>query len=273
MNVWLAALIALGAGALAGLAFAFLDRKAAKPFVAEGARGGPTVIVTGTLFAVVLAFVTLASFQTYQGARTGSATEADAVLDMARTANLFPPAQRDQLRSDFVCYGRAVVDQEWPAMRSGHSSPLVDQWIGVYREAFGTVEVQSLREQAGFQDLLTQAGNRTVGRQQRLSVATPAVPTQLWLALVLGGCVAVGVQLCLAGSRVRIHALMVAGLTSLIVAGLLVVFFLDHPYQSGTGGIQPSAMRRTLVMIGNLEPSLHPGCSQSGQPVLGGPAT
>jgi hypothetical protein len=266
MNVWLAALIVLGAAALVGLGFYFLDRTAAKPFVAEGARGAPTVIVTGTLFAVVLAFVTLASFQTYQGARTGSATEADALLDMARTANLFPPAQQDQLRSDFVCYGRAVVDQEWPAMRNGHPSPVVDQWITAYRGVFATLEVQSLREQAGFQDLLTQAASRTVGRQQRLSVATPTVPTLLWLALVLGGCVAVAVQLCLAGSHVRVHALMVAGLTALIVAGLLVVFFLDHPYQSGASGIQPSAMRRTLVMIGNLEPSLRPACSQNGLP-------
>jgi hypothetical protein len=59
---------------------------------------------------------------------------------------------------------------------------------------------------------------------------------------------------------------MAAGLTSLIVAGLLVVFFLDHPYQSGPGSIQPTAMRRTLVMIEHLEPRLRPGCSESGQP-------
>lgn len=267
MSLPVAVLIVVGVAALAGLAFAVLDRIAAKPYVAEGARVAPTLIVTGTLFAVVLAFVTLASFQTYQGARTGSATEADAVLAMARTANLLPPAQRDQLRSDFVCYGRAVVDREWPAMKNGHPSPVVDHWIGVYREDFATVEVQSLREQAGFQDLLTQAANRTVGRQQRLSVATPSVPTALWLALILGGSVAVALQLSLAGSRNRVHALLVAGLTSLIVAGLLVVFFLDHPYQSGAGGIQPSAMRRTLVMIGDLDPSLRPACSRSGQPV------
>jgi hypothetical protein len=62
-------------------------------------------------------------------------------------------------------------------MRNGHSSPVVDHWIGAYRHAFATVDVQSFREQAGLQDLLTQAGNRAVGRQQRLSVATSSVPT------------------------------------------------------------------------------------------------
>ena len=95
---------------------------------------------------------------------------------------------------------------------------------------------------------------------------TSSVPTPLWLAFVLCGCIAVGVQLSLAGSHVRVHALLVAGLASVIAAGLLIIYVLDHPYQSHTGGIQPSAMRRTLVMMGNLEPSLRPSCSASGQP-------
>jgi hypothetical protein len=196
----------------------------------------------------------------------GALTEAEAVLQMVRTAALFPPSQRDELRSDFVCYGRAVVDREWPAMRNGHASPLVDYWIGAYRGTFGRLDLRSPREQLGFQDLLNLAGTRTAGRQQRLSQDTPSVPTPLWLALVLGGCIAVAAQLSLAGSRVRVHALLVAGLACLVAAGLLIIYVLDHPYQSHTGGIPPSAMRRTLVMIGTLEPSLRPGCSEGAQP-------
>lgn len=261
MSLPLAALIVLGAAALAGLAFVLLDRTAAKPYVPEAARGGPTLIVTGTLFAVVLAFLTVAAFQTYNSAKLGALTEADAVVTMARTAALYPPSQRDELRGDFICYGRAVVHQEWPAMRNGHQSPLVDYWIGAYRGALGRLDLSSPREQLGFQDLLNLAATRTAGRQQRLSQDTPSVPTPLWLALVLGGCIVVGVQLSLAGSQVRVHALLVAGLASLIATGLLMIYFLDHPYQPHTGGIQPGAMRRALVMMGKLEPSLRPDCT------------
>ena len=266
MSLGLAALIVLGAGALAGLAFVLLDRTAGKPIVPEAARGGPTLIVSGALFAVVLAFVTLAAFQTYNSAKVGAQTEAAAVLDMARTAALFPPSQRDQLRSDLICYGRAVVAQEWPAMRHGHPSPLVEYWIGAYRAVLGRLDLHSPREQLGFQELLDLGNTRTQGRQQRLAVATPALPTPLWVALIFGGCIVVALQLSMAGSGVRIHGLLVAGLASLIAAGLVVVYVLDHPYQSHTGGIKPSAMHRTLVTMGNLEPSLRPACTESGQP-------
>jgi len=262
----LAGLIVLGAGALAGLAFLFLDRAVGKPVVPEAARGSPTLIVCGALFAVVLAFVTLAAFQTFNSAKAGAQTEAAAVLDMARTAALFPPDQRDNLRGDLICYGRAVVEQEWPAMENGNASPLVEHWIGASRAEVGRLELRSPREQLSFQDLLNLAAVRTAGRQQRLSQATPSVPTPLWVALVFGGCVVVALQLTLAGSGVRIHALMVAGLASVIAAGLLIIYVLDHPFQSHTGGIRPGAMSRTLEMMGNLEPSLRPGCTASGRP-------
>src|SRR4051794_4769308 len=85
---------------------------------------------TGTLFAVVLAFLILAAFQSYNAAKTGAQSEATAVLDMVRTTALFPPSQRDKLRADFVCYGRAVVDQEWPGMEKGRSSRLGDCRVG-----------------------------------------------------------------------------------------------------------------------------------------------
>jgi hypothetical protein len=91
----------------------------------------------------------------------------------------------------------------------------------------------------------------------------------LWIALIFGGCVAVAMQLSMADprERVQVQALMVAGLASVVAAGLLIVYFLDHPYQRHAGGIQPTAMRQVLVMMRNLEPNLSPGCTQSGRPV------
>src|SRR5436305_14916721 len=128
MSTAVGILIVLGAAALA-FAVVALVRRGGRPVLGNPTRGTPMAIVAGTTNAVLLAFVILAAFQTYNGAKAGAASEANAVLDMARTAALFPGVQRDRLRSDFVCYGRAVVNEEWPAMRNGHSSPLGDYWV------------------------------------------------------------------------------------------------------------------------------------------------
>jgi hypothetical protein len=269
MSLSVAIVIVLVAALVAALAFALVRRAAGGPLILDSGRGRPMVTVTGTLFAVVLAFVILAAFQTYDGARSGAQTEAEAVLDMARAAALFPPGQRDELRGDLVCYGRAVIDQEWPAMRDGDSSPFVDDWIAAYRGAFGRLALRSTREQLVFQELINLAATRTSGRQQRLSDDTPAVPTTLWLALIFAGCVAVTLHLGMADPRERpyVHSLLVAGLASVVASGLLIVYFLDHPYQPHAGGIQLTAMRSTLVTMKQLEPGLRLPCGVTGRPI------
>jgi phosphatidylglycerophosphate synthase len=268
MSLPLAILIVLGAAALAFCAVA-LVRRGGRTVVSNPARGAPMAIVSGTSFAVLFAFVMVTAFQTYNGAKTGAASEANALLVMSRTAALFPTAQRDQLRSDFVRYGRAVVNEEWPAMRTGHSSPLVDHWIAAYRAEFGRITVRSPRQQVAFQDLLNQAGIRTVGRQGRVSDDHSIVPTPLWIALLFVGCVAVALQLGMAASeeRVWVQGLQVGGIAAIVTTGLLIINFLDNPYARDLGGLQPSAMRHELVLARNMEPGLRLFCDARGRPV------
>jgi len=268
MNVPLAIAIVVGAAAVAVLLLSVVRRRVGGPLLFEPARGTPMITVGGTAFAVLLAFITLAAFQTYHGAKSGAQSEGVAVLEMFRTAALFPAEVRDSLRSDFVCYGRAVAAREWPAMRAGHRSPLVDRWIADYRGVFGRLQLGSPREQLAFQELLTEARNRTDGRRDRLSQTSPSVPTPLWLVLVLGGCVAIVLQLAMADPRERllVQGAMIAGVAAIVTAGLLLVNFLDHPYQRHTGSIEPTEMRQSLSMMRDQAPGLRVPCTLDGRP-------
>jgi hypothetical protein len=154
MNLLVALAIVLAAAAAAALLMVAVRRRLSAPVLSEPARGTPTLTLVGTAFAVLLAFITLAAFQTYNGAKSGAASEATSVLEMYRTAEFFTPTERDDLRSDFVCYGRAVVGAEWPAMGDGRRSPLVDHWIASYRDLFARLHVATPREQEGFQEML-----------------------------------------------------------------------------------------------------------------------
>jgi hypothetical protein len=134
---------------------------------------------------------------------------------------------------------------------------------------FGRLDLRSSREQLAFQELLTEARDRTNGRQQRLNADTPTVPTPLWIALIFGGFVAVALQFALAdpSERQSVQGMMIAGVAAVVTAGLIIVYFLDHPYQQHVGGIQPTAMRQTLARVAQLEPTLQPPCGQDGRPL------
>jgi hypothetical protein len=269
MNLPLALGIVVAAAAGALLALALIRRTADGPLLREPARGTPMITIVGTAFAVLLAFVTLAAFQTYNGAKRGGESEAVAVLEMFRTAALFPAKQRDVLRADFVCYGRAVTEQEWPAMRTGRRSPVVDHWIVAYRDLFNRLDLGAARERLGFQALLAEASQRTDGRRERLSQATPSVPSPLWIVLVLGACVTVALQLGMADRRERllVQGAMIGAVATIVTAGLLLVNFLDHPYQRHAGSIEPTEMRQSLAMMREAPPALTAPCRSDGSPL------
>jgi hypothetical protein len=269
VDIPVAIVIIVGAAVLAVLVMALVRRIFPGPLLIEPTRGTPMTTVVGTAFAVLLAFITFAAFQTYNGAKSGAQQEAVATLELARSAQFFPVTQGDELRGDFVCYGRAVVYQEWPAMRRGTRAPVVDAWIATYRGVWNGLDLAKPREQVGFSEMLAEARDRTEGRQNRLSEVTPSVPTPLWLALILGGVMAIGIQLAMADRRERlvVHGAMLAGLAAIVTAGLLLVNFLDHPYQQHTGSIEPTGMRTSLVLMGELRPAVQPPCTAAGLPL------
>lgn len=226
------------------------------------------IMMVSTAFAVMLAFITIAAFQTYNGAKAGGRAEAVAVLEMSRSAGLLPPQDRDAVRADLACYARAVVNIEWETMRDGRRSDVVEHWIDAYRGTFNQLDVSAPRSEVGLQDLLAEARSRTDGRRERLSEATPSVPAPLWAVLILGGAVAIGLQLTMTDRRERfvVQAAMVAGVAAVVAAGLLLVHFLDHPYDRQVGSIKPTEMRQTIGMIATQTAGLPLACDNTGRP-------
>jgi hypothetical protein len=60
--------------------------------------------------------------------------EAGVLDSTAETATLVQvPALRTQILGQLACYAAAVRNQEWPAMASGNSSPVVTAWASKIR--------------------------------------------------------------------------------------------------------------------------------------------
>ena len=60
-----------------------------------------------------------------------------------------------------------------------------------------------------------------------------------------------------------IQALPIGLVTSLVASGLVVVFFLDHPYSNWSGSIKPVEMERSLATIEDGHPT---PCDERGYP-------
>lgn len=253
MDLWEAILIVVALDVLAGLAMLRVRRRApAGGFFQEPQRAAAALTVTATIFAVLVGFVFLLSFQSYANARSSTQDEALAALGLFHSAERFPAPVRKELQSDLICYSRAVVDSEWPAMAAEQtSSPLVDRWLSLVASHVDDIDPSSGAETDAVQNFFTETQVLQQARQVRLAEAPRFVPTLIWALLLLSGIAVVGFLLLFADSReLRLSQLMmVTAVTTAVTAGLLIVNFLDRPYGDHAGAITPTAMQKTLATI------------------------
>jgi hypothetical protein len=252
MNVVWAALIVIGVTAVAVTALLLVRRHAPEGgYFSDGDRAAGVFGVLATGFSVLLGFLIFLAFESYDQSRVGAETEAVTVAQQVETAQLMPVAVREQLTGQLVCYARWVVDQAWPRMEAGSFGEDLNPWGVALFESIRGVEPGSASEEAAFGKWLDQTSDRESARQDRVHGALGVIPTPLWIALFFISAVIFVYLLFFAdrGERAVVQGLLIGSVVAVITAMLLLLGFLDTPFHSGIGGLQPAAMERTLVII------------------------
>jgi hypothetical protein len=270
--VW-AGLIVAAVMAVAITAMLLVRRRApAGSYFEDGDRAAGVFGVLATGFAVLLGFVVFLAFQSFDTSRSGAEREAQIVREQFETAQLFPVAVRARLSGELVCYARSVIHSEWPQMEAGNLRDTLNPWTLAMFRITKTVQPQSTSEQAAYGKWLDQRTDREDARSDRTHGAEGVIPLQLWIVLFLSAVAIFVFMLFFADSAERavVQATMMGGVAMVIASTLLLLWFLDHPYHSGPGGLRPVAMERTIRVINQeaavLSEKLTIPCDQRGTP-------
>ncbi|MFG3256190.1 hypothetical protein [Streptomyces sp. NPDC048172] len=179
-----------------------------------------------TLAVLLLAFVLVMGAGSYGEAEKAARTEAGAVEQLFEVSGYAARSHREELRSDAVCYARAINHLEWKAMRDGQRSGAASVWTVKIRNQFSR-----MTDDPQFGTLVSANKERAAARRDRLSQSAPTIPRSLYLFMVLAVSVAVLVlAFCLPfrGGYAQIVTLFI--LTGLLTLSLLLIKDLDRPF-------------------------------------------
>lgn len=249
-------LVIVLAGGAATTAMLLLRQRAPEGgWFRDTTRAAAVFNVLAGAWSVMLAFVAFIALDHYSDAENQSSIEAFSVGTQHETAELLPSATLE-LRAVLICYGRAVVYREWPAMRRGERSPTVDHWVDSLKKRMESVPVDDDREEVGFDEWFDATIDRDAARRSRLNGAEGVLPTPMWFILLLGALLVVAYPLLFSdrGERPIPQSALMASITVLVVALLLVVDFLDHPFSEEAGGIRPTDMASTVERMVSARP-------------------
>jgi protein-S-isoprenylcysteine O-methyltransferase Ste14 len=205
--------------------------------------------VLGVAYAVVLAFMLIAVWQDYNTAQTNVESEANELAGVYFLASRLPESERTHVQDLARMYARVVVEQEWPMMEQGQTSPRADSLLRQLRFELLEFDPHTRGEQVLYERGLTDLHNAVDARSSRLLQVREGIPNLLWVVLVVGGVITVSFTYLFGLKSNVAHALIVAALTLLICAILFTIGEFDYPF-SGVVEIRPEAFREALRSFG-----------------------
>jgi hypothetical protein len=273
MNLVWGALIILAAAAIAIAAMLFVRRRAPEgSYFSDGDRASGVFGVLATGFSVLLGFIVFLAFTSYDQSRAGAETEALIVAQQVETAQFFPAQLAAELTGELVCYGRSVVNVEWPLAEAGEQGDRINPWGVALFRSVEQFDPRTSAQEAAHGKWLDQTSDREAARLDRVHGAVGVIPSPLWIVLIFLAGVIFVYMLFFAdsGERAVTQALLMGSVVSVMAGLLLLINFLDSPFNEGVGGVRPVAMERTLRIIDEALAAtavrVEPPCDTVGNP-------
>ena len=211
--------------------------------------------VVGIAYAVLMGLVVVASWEQFQTARSTANSEADELAEIFWLGHRLPPTEGHELQELTRSYAQVVVDEEWPLMARGESSPRAWALIDEIRLTLQNQDPNTDAEQVLYEQGLERIHDLADARRDRLVEAREGIPLILWAVLLVGAIVTVSFTYLFGMDSNTTHTLMVAALALVIGLVLFTIGSLEYPF-SGDVHLSPEAFNQVLGRFGSSKLSL-----------------
>jgi hypothetical protein len=203
-------------------------------------------------YAVVLGFVLITVWERHETARVTADREGSELAAVYWLANQLPDSDRRQIQDLARSYAQVVIDEEWPMMQEGLSSPRAWALMDQLRQSLQGFEPSTSAEEEVYAHGLSRVHDLEEARRLRLLNANTHIPTILWVVLLAGGVTTVSFTYLFGLKNTWVHTLMIAALTVVLTSILFTIYTLDNPF-AGDSRISPEAFELDLQGFeGNL---------------------
>ena len=205
--------------------------------------------VIGVLYAVLLAFVVIISWERFYDAERSLTTEAGTAATLYRLAGGLDESSATTFRATLSAYLNSVLRDDWPAMIRGRSSAVTTQVLSDLYDQVIHYRTADLHDSTMQGDLLSQLDQMTRARRERLTMGAGTVPKVIWFVLFFGAALTISFTFFFGTENLIAQSLMTGILAAIILSAVLVVIALDRPY-TGAVNVSKEPIRWVLEGMG-----------------------
>ncbi len=199
---------------------------------------GPIFSTLGVVYAVLLAFVVIIVWESFDKTILNVEYEASYLADVYRDTEALAPEFVDEAHARIREYRDLIVNEEWGMLAKGKGSPLVEAKIKEIWSIFKHYSPRTTTEQMFFEESIRKLNSVRELRCIRLMDARTGIHSLLWFVLIVGGLVTISFTYFFGTENKNAQIIMAVLLTVTIALLLFTIFCLDYPF---TGGITVSS--------------------------------
>ena len=212
---------------------------------------GFTIAVIGVVYAVLLAFIAIATWESFSKANDLVEAESDLAGEIYLDTQGLPRDMGEDIRNHVSQYVSTVIDEEWPTQRTGKTPDQGWKPLRNLNTAIATMQPQNPGQAVIEAELLKTWDELYLARSSRLSTVEVHVPAVIWWIIFLGGAITTGYTYLFGFRSFGMHLAMTATMAAILALVVVLIVALDRPFR-GDISISPDAFIMTQRSWGGL---------------------
>ena len=194
---------------------------------------GPIFETLGMTYAVLLAFVVVIAWQSFDKSDSNVQKEANSIMDIYRDSTAFPKTFRDEIRPLIKEYTDAVINEEWQMLARGEQSQRAHELLKKIWVMYSSYEPNTENEKIFFAESVHKLNEAGELRRLRLMDSRTGIHPILWFVLIVGGITTIIFTFFFGTENLTAQVMMAAMLAMVIALILFTVLLLDFPFTGG----------------------------------------
>jgi hypothetical protein len=206
----------------------------------------PVWSIAGGAFGLLLGFMVVILWDDLQSAQSTVQDEANDLVTLYQLSYGLPETTSSaELRTRIRDYTVLLVDEEWDALGRHQQSDAAEAALDSLWRAYMALEQRLGASNQALDASIARLADLQDARNRRVNAAKNTVPTALWVVLVGGVAIMIGMTWFTGSESFRTHLLTTVVLTVSLAAVLFLIRIFNNPFQ---GAIRADAapMERAL---------------------------
>jgi hypothetical protein len=192
---------------------------------------GFTFAVVGVIYAVLLAFIAIATWESFSKASDIVENESDFAGAIFLDTQGLSQAKGQLIRDAVARYVSVVIEDEWPIQRAGKIPNQGWKPLRELNTAIATIQPQNLGEAVIQAELLKTWNELYLTRSGRLSAVEGHIPGVIWWIIFFGATITTGCTYFFGFGNFGMHIAMTATVAATLALIVVLIIALDWPFR------------------------------------------